>query len=640
MRIMKAGCLTAMCISILAGCAAAPLKPAAPAARGDYGPAKEYISALIRQEMEKQQVTGLSIALVDDQKVVWAEGFGYADKAGGIAATSDTIYRAGSISKLFTATAAMQLADDGLLNIDQPLQRYLPEFSIKSRFPDAAPITPRSLLTHHSGLPSDLLKGMWSRSPVSLAEEMSLLRDEHAANPPNYVFAYSNVGMTLLGHALERIVDRDFASHMGISLFLPLRMTNSSFSPKIDRSSLGSKAYRANEEAVEPPLRDIPAGGLNTSVLDLSKFISMVFGGGWSREHQILKSGTMAEMLSPQNSHVPLDLSLRVGLGWMLGNTGGIDIKNAGPVAHHSGATLYHRSQLIILPEQKLGVVVLANSASAGTLVNRVATETLKLALEAKSGITQPPPQESTQAVRKEEPKKPESREQQLLVLEARYGTAQPIRKQQPAKNGKEERKPLTQEELRAYEGHYDTIAGLVEVRKKPDYLEAGLLNRTVRLIPRPDGLLEMNYKFLGLFPVSLGKLEQMYIDRDMVAGRNILKLVIDGSEFLAGEQLKPEPVPDKWQQRSGEYEIINGGDDTVLVDKVRLSSENGLLKAEYTLPLFTDQTLRVALSPLSDTEAVICGLGRGKGETVRVVKQGGNELLAYSGYLLRKKAE
>ncbi|HXC93264.1 MAG TPA: serine hydrolase domain-containing protein [Geobacteraceae bacterium] len=637
---MKAGLLTAISMFILAGCAGVPLKKPAFVARGDYGPAREYISALIRQEMEKQQITGLSIALVDDQKVVWAEGFGYADKAKGIAATPDTIYRAGSISKLFTATAAMQLVDDGVLNIDRPLQRYLPEFSIKSRFPDAAPITPRSLLTHHSGLPSDLLKGMWTRSPVSVDEEVTLLRDEYAANPPGFVFAYSNVGMTLLGHALEKIVDRDFASYMSISLFMPLRMTNSSFSPKIDRSSLGSKAYRANEEADETPLRDIPAGGLNTSVLDLSRFISMVFGGGWSNQRQVLKTETVAEMLTPQNSQVPLDLSFRVGLGWMLGSMGGLDIKNAGSVAHHSGATLYHRSQLVILPEQKLGVVVLANSASAAGLINKVAAETLKLALEAKSGITQPSPQQPVQAVRKEDIKTPDSKEQQMLALEAKYGTAQLIRKQQPIKNDKEERKPLTQEELKAYEGHYDTIVGLVEVRKKSDYLEAAMFNRTVRLVPRPDGLLEMNYKFLGLFPVSLGKLDHIYIDREMVTGRNILKVVIDGNEFLAGEQLKPGPISDKWQQRSGEYEIINAGDDAVLVDKVRLRYEEGLLKAEYTLPLFTDQILSLALAPLSETEAVICGLGRGKGETVRVVTREGQELLAYSGYLLRKKAD
>lgn len=114
-------------------------------------------------------------------------------------------------------------------------------------------------------------------------------------------------------------------------------------------------------------------------------------------------------------------------------------------------------------------------------------------------------------------------------------------------------------------------MIGLVVVKNKTDYLEAGLFNKSVRLVPRPDGLLEMSYKFLGLLPASLGELDQVRIDREMVNGRDILKVVIDGSEFLAGERLKPGPIPEKWQQRPGEHEIINTGDDTVLAKDVRL---------------------------------------------------------------------
>lgn len=646
---MKAIFCSALFIVLLAGCATMPQKPVA-SARGDYRYTREHVSWLIRQEMAAQQVTGLSIALVDDQKVVWSEGFGFADKAKGVAATPDTIYRAGSISKLFTTTAAMQLVDDGLLDIDQPLQRYLPEFDIKRRFSEAAPITPRTIMTHHSGLPSDLAKGMWSARPASLADEVVLLREEYAANPPDYIFAYSNVAMTLLGHALEKIVGRDIAAQISIALFMPLRMTNSTFSAKIDRSSLGSKAYRAGEEVEEIPLRDIPAGGLNTSVLDLSRFISLFFADGWFMERQVLKPGSVTEMLRPQNSRIPLDLSFRVGLGWMLGSMGGNDIKNAGPVAHHGGATLYHRSQLIILPEQKLGVVVLANSASAGSVVNKVATETLKLALEAKTGITQASRPKESDAERTNAA----SREQLMHALEAQYGVTQSIRPP-PAKlagseenynaggkgaTPKEERKQLTAAELQAYEGRYDTIAGLVDLNNKKDYLEADLFNRKIRLLPRPDGLLQMSYRFLGLFRVSLGELDNVYIDREMVDGRDILKAVIDGNEYLAGERLQPLLIPEIWQQRSGAYEIVNGGDDPVLLENICLRHEGGFLTVEYNLPLFSEQTLSLALTPLSGTEAVISGLGRGKGETIRVINRKGAELLAYSGYLLRKKRE
>ena len=145
------------------------MKPEA-TALGDYEYTKQYMSWLIKKEMKRNNITGLSIALVDGQKVVWSAGFGYADKVNNIPATSQTVYGAGSISKLFTATATMQLAEQGKIDIDKPLQTCLPRFSIKTRFPDAGPITPRNIMTHHSGLPSDLRKGMWSKKPEPFTE--------------------------------------------------------------------------------------------------------------------------------------------------------------------------------------------------------------------------------------------------------------------------------------------------------------------------------------------------------------------------------------------------------------------------------------------------------------------------------------
>ncbi|HEY6838930.1 MAG TPA: serine hydrolase domain-containing protein [Geobacteraceae bacterium] len=625
----RIGCGLAVVMLLLAGCATTMPKKPAEMARGDYGYTKEYVSWLIREEMDRHKVTGLSVALVDDQKVVWAQGFGYADKERGIAATPETVYRAGSISKLFTATAAMQLAEDGLFDIDQPLRTYLPEFSVKNRFPYASPITPRTLMTHHSGLPSDLVKGMWSTAPEPFEEDVKLLRDEYAAYPPDYVFSYSNVGMTLLGHALEKVAGRDFAPHMSLALFLPLKMESSSFSAEPDRTSLAAKAYRDGEEEKESPLRDVPAGGLNTSVLDLSRFMAMVFANGWAGEKQILKSQTLAEMLRPQNSRVHLDLSFRVGLGWMLGGVGDMDIRNAGPVAHHSGATLYHRSQLIILPDQKLGVAVLANSASAGGVVSRVATETLKLALEAKAGITQPKREE--QAEGKVEP-------QSEVKDEPAPGRGEPLGKGAPREA--QRKGPLTPEELKAFEGRYATIAGVVSVVAGTDYLDAEVLGRSIRLVSRPDGLLAMRYKVLGFFPVGLGELEHVGIGRASVDGRDILKAVADGKEILVGERLKPVPIPEKWLARVGGYEIANPGDDVVLVENIRLRNDKGLLTVEYAMPLFLREPVSLALSPLSDSEAVIEGLGRGKGETIRVVAAEGKEYLAYGGYLLRKRQE
>src|SRR5262249_48776735 len=169
---------------------------------------------VIAYEMRKNDTPGLSIALVDDQRVVWAQGFGYADWELKIPATERTIYRAGSISKLFTDTAALQLAEQGRLNIDAPLQTYLPEFSIRQRVAKAAPITLRDLMTHHAGLPRDVLKGFQTTEPAAFDTLLTELGDEYAAYAPGQCFYYSNVGVTLLGSAIQRVSGEPFTVHM------------------------------------------------------------------------------------------------------------------------------------------------------------------------------------------------------------------------------------------------------------------------------------------------------------------------------------------------------------------------------------------------------------------------------------------
>ena len=135
---------------IISGCTTIPQKPDQLIA-GNYDYVKEYISWLAQKEMKKNRVVGLSIAIVDDQQTVWARGFGYADKKDIKPATAETVYRIGSISKLFTVMATMQLAEQGRIDIDQPLQSYLPEFSVKTRFANADPITLRSIMTRSDG---------------------------------------------------------------------------------------------------------------------------------------------------------------------------------------------------------------------------------------------------------------------------------------------------------------------------------------------------------------------------------------------------------------------------------------------------------------------------------------------------------
>lgn len=580
---------------LISGCATAPTRPTE-LIPGNYSYLKEYMAWFVQKEMKKNNVTGISVALVDDQQVIWSEGFGFADKEAGIRAGGDTVYRVGSISKLFTTMAALQLSEQGKLDLDMPLSTYVPNFSIRSRFAGAKPISPRNIMTHHSGIPSDRHQGMWTKKPVPIADLPDLISDDYAAFPPDTIYSYSNLGMSLLGLAVQNVSGKEFTVQMREAILTPLEMKSSYFSAGIDAMRPATKAYQDGDEKQEPLLRDIPAGGLNASVHDMSRFIRMVLAGGTLDGQRIIREETLREMLRQQNSNVALDGNFPVGLGWMLGGLGSINIANAGTVAHHGGATLYHRAQLIVLPDVKLGVVVLSNSGSAGKIVNDIATEALKLAVEIKIGRKQP---------------------------EASHIVTGDF---------------LSGEELNAYSGRYTTIGGIATLAPRSGYLKSELAGNSFRLVPRQDKQLQLQYRLLGLIPIDLGDLARIGIKREIVAGHELLWATDGTYEMLIAKKVTPEPITPAWRGRLGRYRIANIGDDVTMVDNIEIREEDGLLLLDYRLVEFGGAKISNVLRPIDNSEAVLAGLWRGMGETVRVVLKDGVEQLIYSGYRLAKQ--
>nr|WP_319565594.1 serine hydrolase domain-containing protein [uncultured Rhodoferax sp.] len=576
-----------LCIATLAGCSSAPTRPAS-VARDDLAATQAYVTRLVQHDMAQNKVTGLSLALVDDQRIVWAQGFGFADVEKSMPASADTIYRVGSISKLFTATAAMQWAERGLLDIDKPVKLQLP-----------VAITPRQLMSHHSGLPRDRLKGFQTPQPQPFASLLDDLAGEPLAYPPGQVFSYSNVGISLLGTVLQTLSGTPFAQHMQQSVLTPLGMAHSAFETGVSNSPLMAKGYRGREAVPETPLRDVPAGGLNASVNDLSRFMAMVFADGRSGTQQVLKPETVAEMLRPQNSAVPLDFNFQTGLGWMLSTLGQSSLENAGPVAHHAGAIGMFRSQMYLLPKHKLGIVVLANSGTATGVVDHIATETLALALEAKTGITQPAHVKPTWA-----------------------DAALPAEVQS------------------AHVGHYTTFVGPVHISAKGQDLSVNAVGHDFKLRPRSDGLLGLDYALLGLVSLDLGTLSEIGFSRRTVAGRDLLLARVGAQDMLVGQRMEPPASLGAWQQRLGDYDISNLGDDPKVAQRIRLIEEQGFLVLEITPLDEPDQAVRAVLKPVSDTQALLLGPLADRGETVRSVIVDGVEQLAYSGYLARKRAK
>jgi CubicO group peptidase (beta-lactamase class C family) len=581
---------------VLAACGAVPQRPEN-LARDDYDTVKTYVGELVRHEMDKNQIAGMSIALVDDQKVVWAEGFGYADKEAGKPAGAATIYRVGSISKLFTATAAMQLAERKKLDLDRPLKDVLPEFSIRSRYTSREPITPRHLMTHHSGLPRDYSKGMFTRKPEPFTELVRHVRASDAAYPPNLLFSYSNVGIGLLGHAIQNASGEPFADYLQRSVLAPLGMKTASFEPGVARSELMARPYRKGALAEEPALRDVPAGGLNAGVLDLSRFLSMVFADGRAGATQVLRPESVREMLRPQNTDVPLDFNFHDGLGWMLSTLGASTIQGAGPVAHHAGAMIHYRAQMYALPEHRLGVVVLANSGSAGRAIDHVATEALGLALEAKTGIRQPKPEKVPLAAQ-----------------------------------------PWPAEKLQAYVGDYTSQFGHIRIRLDGTSLRADALGRTFNLVPRSDGRLGIEYRLLGILHIDLGPVDMIGIARRGMAGRDVLVAGVGAQEMLLGERIQPPEDIAPWRKRLGRYEIANAGDDHTFVDSIALSEERGFMIVELTLTDQKGPPQNLVLQPLSGHTAMLLGPLADGGGTLRcATAESGTEQCSFSGYALKR---
>lgn len=390
--------------------------------------------------------------------------------------------------------------------------------------------------------------------------------------------------MTLLGAAIERTSGQNFNQHIKQSIFDPLDMRESYFSSQPDL-----KGYSDGKLSEALPLRDLPSGGLVSSVDDLSSFMKMVFAGGRKDNLQILKPETLAEMLRSQNDHVPLDINMRMGLGWMLN---GSEIAGGGAVASHGGSLLNFHSELKMLHEHKLGVVVAVNSVGAHGAVNKIALEALKLMLEAKTGIVQP--------------------EKHIISAP----------------------KNVTAEAIGA--GYFDTVAGVVKVDTLFGNLNAELMGYSFQLAPQSDGWFGVKYNLLGLFPISFAPLDDIRLAMARIAGHDVLIGSMGDETTLVGVKLQPPSSRESMIEYVGKYEMANQGMG-VTPTRLALLYEDGMFFAECAFAQLPGMVLRVGVNPISDSEALITGLGPSRGETIRLYKDSNGKHMLYSGLDMRK---
>ncbi len=548
-----------------------------------YAEVKEDVRRRIQSEMAQSQVRGLSIALVDGQQVVWSEGFGFADEEARRPATPETVYEAGSLSKVFTATALMQQVEQGRATLDQPLPELIPGFTLRSRFTDTGPITLRHLLTHHAGMPEHFA-GVYAPRILSLAERVESLREEYPAYPVGRFWAYSNTGFVVAGRALETTSGQEFTAAMQQHLLGPLGMTRSSFRLEPHLAPDLAVGYGPLAASDVPPHwldSEGPAGSLRSTVLDLSLFIKMLLAGGQAGEVRLLQPGTLQEMWTQQNPGTPLDLDTRIGLTWYLRDLPLTNGQSA-RLVEHDGATHYFHSMLALLPEHQLGVVVLANTEGAGRLVASVARDALARALRAKSG---------------------------LRVASSAGSPGVP-----PAS------RPV--EELRALEGLYASEGGLMKVAMEEGTLVAQVAGLRLALVPHAQGFFRTHIQGTPLW-LSFERIDghDVCLVHDASSGRQLL-----------GVRVPPAGVPEPWRHRLGQYTPPPGAPRQLVV-RAGPVPEGGLLVLRAHGALLEVELL---LEPDGEERAVVLGLGRGKGEVIRFEQEENALFMTVKGVRLR----
>jgi CubicO group peptidase (beta-lactamase class C family) len=382
-------------LAIAALCATLAAPPAHAADEPSRHPRVREAVALLELWLEAQrdyeQIPGLSAAVVHDQEVVWAGGFGVADLERRTPAGADTVYSVCSISKLFTSLAVMQQRDAGRLRLDDPVAQHLPWFRIKVSDPDAAPITIAGLLTHSAGLPRESDFPYWTGPEFAFPTREQVVERvglQETLYPAHTYFQYSNLGMALAGEIVAAASGQPYETYVRERILGPLGLTSTW--PDMPRDQQGGRlaiGYSARDrEGARQPVtffsaRGIaPAAGYASTVEDLARFASWQFRllqrkGG----QEVLASNTLREM---HRVHwVDPDFETTWGLGFAVNR-----YKDKTFVGH-GGSCPGFRSQLLMRPEERLALVVMANAQGVNTapLVQRM-YDIMAPALKAAAG--------------------------------------------------------------------------------------------------------------------------------------------------------------------------------------------------------------------------------------------------------------
>jgi CubicO group peptidase (beta-lactamase class C family) len=328
------------------------------------------VDAIIKQALADYEAPGVACVIVKDDRVIYLEGHGLRDINGKDPVTPDTLFGIASCSKAFTATAVGMLVSDGKMSWDDPVRRHLPAYRMSDPLADRD-VTIRDLLCHRTGvIRHDLLWAVHSWSRDEFIRRSGLIKPDRTFRSG---YGYNNFQYLAAGEAASKVAGMSWEQLVQKRIFDPLGMKSANFST---RDMVKAKDFARPHRKIGDKLQTVaphnidhmaPAGSINAGVRDLGQWLRFQLAGGTFEGNRLLKASVLGETHTPQvvvptrDSSQLLDgvtTQISYGLGWRI-----YDYRGRRVVAH-GGSLDGYRSETTLLPDQKLGVVVLTNLAS------------------------------------------------------------------------------------------------------------------------------------------------------------------------------------------------------------------------------------------------------------------------------------
>ncbi len=351
-----------------------------------------FLDGLVPYAIQRGDIAGGVIVVVEDGRIVLAKGYGYANVAKRSPVVPDaTLFRPGSVSKVFTWTAVMQLVQAGKLNLDTDVNAYL-DFTIPPKY--GKPITLRNLMTHTGGF-AEVVRDLIFKDKSRLypLREYLIRRMPDRIFPPGKVIAYSNYGAALAGYIVQRVSGEPFDQYVERHILVPLRMRHTTFVQPLPANLVAAMAsgYVTASSAKPVPFELVepaPAGAASTTATDMAHFMIAYLGGGSFDGARILRPATISQMFTLQVAPAPGMNGF--DLGFYQEN------RNGQTIVGHAGDTNVFHSDLHLLPRKHIGVFMSFNSAGKAGAVEQVRTQVFRAFLDRYFPFT--PPAERTVA--------------------------------------------------------------------------------------------------------------------------------------------------------------------------------------------------------------------------------------------------